>query len=76
MLAYILVIYLGSTPNYIGTFQDCFSAERYVRQVYPTYNSSCLYKDYIVLPKDLQEHFFIEQPDGSFEVLHQVQEHD
>jgi len=76
MLEYILVIYLNSNPEYIGTFQDCFSAERYVRQVYPTYNSSCLHKEYIYLPEDLQEHFFIEQPDGSFKVLHQVQEHD
>jgi hypothetical protein len=76
MLAYILVIYMGATPNYIGTFQDCFTAERYVRQVYPEYNSSCLHRNYINLPKDLQEHFFIEQPDGKFVTLEQIQEHD
>lgn len=76
MIDYILVIYLSTTPQYIGTFQDCFAAERYVRQVYPEYNSSCLYRDYINIPKDLQEHFFIEQPDGSFNILHQIQEHD
>lgn len=60
MLDYILVIYLKThEPHYVGTFESCDYAERYVREYYPTFDSGCQHRDYIYLPKDLREKHII-----------------
>lgn len=69
MLDYILAIYLNGTPQYIGTFQDCYDAEEYVRSYYPEHDSICQHRDYIYLPLNLQEKFFVPQPNGTWETV-------
>jgi len=66
MLDYLLIIYLGSTPHYVGTFPNCQQAEDYVRNVYPMYDSACQHRDYIYLPKKLKEKYFYEYPSNQF----------
>lgn len=66
MFDYILVIYLNSTPHYVGTFPNCHQAEHYVRAIYPLYDSACQHRNYIYLPKKLKEKFFIEYPNNKF----------
>lgn len=62
MLDYILAVYLNSEPEYVGTFIDCHDAEKYVRMHYPNHNSICQYREYIVLPADLKEKFYVPYP--------------
>lgn len=71
MLDYILIIYLGNTPHYVGTFQTCHQAEEYVRMAYPMYNSGCQHRNYIYLPKKLKEKFFVSLPNGTWETTWQ-----
>ena len=67
MLDYILAIYLNGAPQYIGTFTSCDDAEAYVRTYYPEHDSLCQHRDYIYLPLDLQEKFFVPYPNGTWE---------
>ena len=69
MLDYILAIYLNGTPQYIGTFQDCYDAEEYVRSYYPGHDSICQHRDYIYLPLNLKEKFFVPRPNGTWETV-------
>ena len=69
MLDYILAIYLNGTPQYIGTFQDCYDAEEYVRSYYPENDSICQHRNYIYLPLNLQERFFVPLPNGTWETV-------
>jgi hypothetical protein len=64
MLDYILVIYLNLEPQYIGTFQDCHTAHEFVIDRYPEFDSGCLHRNYINLPLDLEEKYYIISPQG------------
>jgi hypothetical protein len=51
---FVLIVYLTmSTPKYVGNFVDCTVANEYVKKHYPKAEySSCLYENYVYLPKD------------------------
>jgi len=66
MLNYILVIYLNLEPQYIGTFQDCQTAHEFVTERYAEFDSGCLHRDYINLPLNLQESFYMRDFRGVF----------
>lgn len=69
MIDYILAIYMNNEPQYIGTFINCHDAEAYVRTCYPEYDSICQHRDYIHLPVDLKEKFFVPYPNGTWETV-------
>jgi hypothetical protein len=57
MLEYVLVIYIKDHPNYIGNFESCADATKYIQQCYfntvmpSDYYVSCQHQDYLFLPK-------------------------
>lgn len=60
MLEYILTVSLDlpCCDTYVGTFPSCEQAEAYYEEYYPKHQGySCLYADYIVLPKDFEHHY-------------------
>ena len=72
MFEYILVIYLGNAPHYVGTFPNCQQAEHYVRHAYPTFDSICQHRNYIYLPKKLKEKFMYEFPNNKIVSIEQT----
>jgi len=55
MFEYVLVIYMTmDTPEYVGHFKSCADANNYVKDNYKNAKyTTCLYQDFINLPKDL-----------------------
>jgi len=55
MFEYVLVVYITmNSPQYVGHFVDCATANEYVKKNYPEAEyTSCLYEDYINLPEGL-----------------------
>jgi len=60
MLEYILAVSLEEPccDTYVGTFQNCVQAESYYKEHYPDHKGySCLFVDYIMLPKDFEHNY-------------------
>jgi len=59
LLEFILVMYLETEKVYIGTFESCNHAERYIRENLPPrkVDYGCLHRNFIHLPKDLKEKY-------------------
>lgn len=55
MFEYVLVVYMNmDNPEYIGHFKSCADANNYVKEHHKdAVYTSCLYQDYIKLPKHL-----------------------
>ena len=55
MFEYVLVVYMQmDSPQYIGHFSSCAAANDYVKEHYKDAPyTTCLFEDYINLPKDL-----------------------
>jgi hypothetical protein len=55
MFEYVLVVYMQmDSPEYIGHFSSCATANEYVKEHYKDAPyTTCLFEDYINLPKGL-----------------------